>query len=57
MLPYAYETYMMAYEDQDIPALMADRLARFKFNDDKRFYGWRKSWRETMDEGRILRGE
>ena len=57
MLPYAYETYMMAYEDQDIPALMADRLARFKFDNDRRFYGWRKSWRETMDEGRILRGE
>lgn len=57
MLPYAYEAYMFEFEDQDIPALMAERLARFKF-EEKGERNWRrKFWRETMAEGRALRGD
>lgn len=57
MLPYAYQTYMLEFEDEDIPTLMARRLARFKFDDTDRRNRFRKSWRADMDQGRALRGE
>ena len=57
MLPYAYQTYMLEFEDQDIETLMAERLARFKYNEEDERDWYRQSWRRKMAEGRALRGE
>ena len=57
MLPYAYQTYMLEFEDDDLEAVKLRRIARFKIDEKSNAYWHLKSWRETMDEGRALRGE
>lgn len=57
MLPYAYQTYMLAFEDEDWEAVKAHRLGRFKYDLECYSNSHRERWHETMAEGKALRDE
>ena len=57
MLPYAYQTYILEYEDEDWAILKAQRVKRFKFDEINEKYNAMINRRETIKQGKILRGE
>ena len=56
ILPYAYQTYMLSFDDENWGQQKAERIAKFKF-DVKKDYWHTEYWLQTMAEGKVLRGE
>lgn len=57
MLPYAHQTYLLEFDDDDWETVRAQRVARFQFDDEVYANRYRKDWLETLARGKALRGE
>jgi hypothetical protein len=56
MLPYAYQTYLLEFQEDDWEIEKARRIARFQFDEKNIGYHYLKSERECMENGKALLG-